>query len=68
VVKQLVDWIGDCVAHETKQSNKRIRSRLRATYPSDARRFSNLIDTVTVESMAIYIKQVDSSSSSEVVR
>jgi hypothetical protein len=34
----------------------------------DARRFANLIDTVTVESIAIYIKQVDGGSSSEVVR
>ena len=34
----------------------------------DARRFADLIDTVTVESMASYIKRVDAASSSEVVR
>ena len=34
----------------------------------DERRFADLIDTVTVESMATYIKQVDAGSSSEVVR
>jgi hypothetical protein len=34
----------------------------------DARRFADLIDTVTVESMATYIQRVDAGSSSEVVR
>jgi hypothetical protein len=34
----------------------------------DERRFADLIDTVTVESMANYIKRVDSGSTSEVVR
>ena len=34
----------------------------------DARRFADLIDTVTVESIASYIKRVDPSSTSEVVR
>jgi hypothetical protein len=34
----------------------------------DERRFADLIDTVTVESMAAYIKQVDAGSSAEVVR
>lgn len=34
----------------------------------DERRFADLIDTVTVESMASYIKKVDPSSSSEVIR
>jgi hypothetical protein len=34
----------------------------------DERRFADLIDTVTVESMATYIKRVDTASSSEVVR
>jgi hypothetical protein len=34
----------------------------------DARRFADLIDTVTVESMATYIQRVDTGSSSEVVR
>lgn len=34
----------------------------------DARRFADLIDTVTVESMAAYIKQADPGSSSEVIR
>jgi hypothetical protein len=34
----------------------------------DERRFSDLIDTVTVESMATYIKRADAGSSSEVVR
>ena len=34
----------------------------------DERRFADLIDTVTVESMASYIKQVDAASSSEVIR
>lgn len=33
----------------------------------DQRRFADLIDTVTVESMANYIKQVDPSSTSEVI-
>ena len=34
----------------------------------DERRFADLIDTVTVESMANYIKRVDPSSTTEVVR
>jgi hypothetical protein len=34
----------------------------------DARRFADLIDTVTVESMASYIKRVDAGSTTEVVR
>ena len=34
----------------------------------DERRFADLIDTVTVESMANYIKRVDSGSTTEVVR
>jgi hypothetical protein len=34
----------------------------------DERRFADLIDTVTVESMASYIKKVDPSSSGEVIR
>ena len=34
----------------------------------DERRFADQIDTVTVESMATYIKRVDAGSSSEVVR
>ncbi len=34
----------------------------------DARRFADLIDTVTVESIATYIKQVDGASTSEVIR
>jgi hypothetical protein len=34
----------------------------------DSRRFADLIDTVTVESMANYIKRVDAGSTTEVVR
>jgi hypothetical protein len=34
----------------------------------DERRFADLIDTVTVESMASYIRRVDAASSSEVIR